>query len=80
MTSRRPDTSKVYTNDPYWRDMYDFTTFPQYFKQEGYTSVGLGITNNYYEYFSYKTRGGGRHRISICTSDVRSVYGFPSAV
>ena len=43
MTSRRPDTSKVYTNDPYWRDTYNFTTFQQYFKQKGYTSVGLSI-------------------------------------
>ena len=36
MTGRRPDTTKVYANSDYWRNTYDFTSMPQYFKENGY--------------------------------------------
>ncbi len=47
MTGRRPDTTQVYDNAPYWRDetraSRDIQTFPQYLKENaGYTSVGMG--------------------------------------
>ena len=42
MTGRRPDTSEVYNNIPYWRDNYNFTSLPQYFKENGYTTAGIG--------------------------------------
>ena len=45
MTGRRPDTTQVYSNNDYWRDNYDISTFPQYLKTEAnYTSVGLGMS------------------------------------
>ena len=43
LTGRRPDTTRVYDNQEYWRDVGgDFTTLPQYFKDKGYISIGLG--------------------------------------
>jgi iduronate 2-sulfatase len=43
LTSRRPDTTRVYDLKHHFRDMANnFTTLPEYFKRRGYASVGLG--------------------------------------
>ena len=43
LTSRRPDTTRVYDAGTYWRtEGGNFTTIPQYFKEHGYVSVGVG--------------------------------------
>ncbi|KAK2161173.1 hypothetical protein LSH36_120g04027 [Paralvinella palmiformis] len=44
MTSRRPDATKVYQNYVYWRywSVGNFTSIPQYFKENGYTTLGAG--------------------------------------
>ena len=43
MTGRRPDSTKVWENKGYFREMSgNFTTLPQYFKQNGYISQGMG--------------------------------------
>ena len=43
LTGRRPDTTHVYWFDVYWRKSAgNFTTIPQHFKNNGYTSIGMG--------------------------------------
>ena len=43
MTGRRPDTTHVYINQEYFREVGgNFTTIPQYFKENGYRSIGMG--------------------------------------
>jgi iduronate 2-sulfatase len=44
LTGRRPDTSRVWTIGPYFRDTTgkDWTSLPQFFKQNGYRSIGHG--------------------------------------
>ena len=43
MTSRRPDTTRVTSISPYWRNVGgNFTTIPQFFKDKGYWTVGGG--------------------------------------
>lgn len=43
LTGRRPDTTHVYTIGPYFRKVGgNFTTLPEYFKLNGYTTVGMG--------------------------------------
>ena len=43
LTGRRPDTTRVWDLDHFWRNMSgNFTTIPQYFKNHGYTSMGMG--------------------------------------
>ena len=44
LTGRRPDTNHVWmiSNDEYWRTFTNATTIPQYFKENGYISVGMG--------------------------------------
>ena len=43
LTGRRPDTTHVYDLQTYWRKSGgNFTTIPQYFKENGYTSIGMG--------------------------------------
>ncbi|KAK6175679.1 hypothetical protein SNE40_014081 [Patella caerulea] len=43
LTGRRPDTTLVYDLNTYWRTAGgDFTTIPQYFKENGYRTAGLG--------------------------------------
>ncbi|KAK2144284.1 hypothetical protein LSH36_771g00117 [Paralvinella palmiformis] len=43
LTSRRPDTTHVYDLKSYFRKVGgNFTTLPQYFKEHGYESVGMG--------------------------------------
>ncbi|KAL4231582.1 hypothetical protein ACF0H5_009163 [Mactra antiquata] len=43
LTGRRPDTTHVYQIGPYFRDVGgNFTTLPEYFKLNGYTTVGMG--------------------------------------
>lgn len=43
LTGRRPDTTHVYDLVTYWRKSGgNFTTIPEYFKQNGYHTVGMG--------------------------------------
>ncbi|KAH3769622.1 hypothetical protein DPMN_170895 [Dreissena polymorpha] len=43
LTSRRPDTTHVYDLDTYWRKKSgNFTTIPQYFKNHGRITAGMG--------------------------------------
>ena len=43
LTSRRPDTTRIYDIGPYWREEGgNFTTIPQFFKENGYITQGLG--------------------------------------
>ncbi len=43
LTGRRPDTTRTHDLWHYFRHMAgNFTTLPQYFKEHGYTTVGLG--------------------------------------
>ncbi len=43
-TGRRPDTNHVWkiAGDEYWRTTTNATTIPQYFKENGYVSAGIG--------------------------------------
>lgn len=44
LTGRRPDTNHVWrvSPDEYWRTVTNATTIPQYFKENGYISAGMG--------------------------------------
>ena len=43
LTGRRPDTTRVHDCTHYWREVGgNFTTIPQYYKQHGYRTAGLG--------------------------------------
>ncbi|EGD78111.1 iduronate-2-sulphatase [Salpingoeca rosetta] len=43
LTGRRPDTTKVWDLDTYWRQAGgNFTTLPEVFKESGYWTVGMG--------------------------------------
>ena len=43
LTGRRPDTTHVYDLKSYFRKVGgNFTTIPEYFKQNGYNSIGMG--------------------------------------
>ena len=44
LTGRRPDTNHVWriANDEYWRTFTNATTIPQYFRENGYISIGMG--------------------------------------
>uniref|UniRef100_A0A3B4D5J5 Iduronate 2-sulfatase n=1 Tax=Pygocentrus nattereri TaxID=42514 RepID=A0A3B4D5J5_PYGNA len=43
LTSRRPDTTKLYDFNSYWRvSAGNYTTLPQYFKANGYTTLSVG--------------------------------------
>lgn len=44
LTGRRPDTNHVWqiAKDEYWRMFTNATTIPQYFKENGYISIGMG--------------------------------------
>ncbi|XP_046381439.2 iduronate 2-sulfatase-like [Haliotis rufescens] len=43
LTGRRPDTTHVYNLQDYWRVVGgNFTTIPQYFKENGYRTIGSG--------------------------------------
>ena len=42
LTARRPDITRVYDNEVYFRDLNNYTTLPQYFKDNGYITAGYG--------------------------------------
>ena len=42
LTGRRPDTTRVYGDSYFRTEMGDFTTIPQFFKNNGYRSIGMG--------------------------------------
>ena len=43
LTGRRPDTTHVYNLHTYFRNVGgNFTTIPEYFKQNGYRTIGMG--------------------------------------
>ena len=54
LTSRRPDSLRLYDFDSYWRDTVgNFTTLPQIFKENGYFTHSIGkifhpgVSSNY---------------------------------
>ncbi|XP_039443397.1 iduronate 2-sulfatase [Culex pipiens pallens] len=54
LTGRRPDTTKLYDFYSYWREFAgNFTTIPQYFKENGYSTQSIGkifhpgVSSNY---------------------------------
>ena len=51
LTGRRPDSNRVWKIEP-WRDNTNATTIPQYFKENGYISLGAG------KIFHYGTASG----------------------
>lgn len=60
LTSRRPDTTRLYDFNSYWRNHAgNFSTLPQYFREQGYftKSVGKifhpGIASNHTDDFPY---------------------------
>ncbi|CAH1799999.1 unnamed protein product [Owenia fusiformis] len=54
LTGRRPDTTKVYNLKDHFRNVGgNFTTIPQYFKEHGYRSIGMG------KIFHHQTKDGG---------------------
>lgn len=43
LTSRRPDTTRLYDFNSYWRvHSGNYTTLPQYFKSQGYLTMSVG--------------------------------------
>jgi iduronate 2-sulfatase len=43
LTSRRPDATRVWDLYSYFRDVAgNYTTIPQYFRQQGYDTYGMG--------------------------------------
>ena len=42
LTGRRPETTRVYDLQTDFRDTGNFTTLPQFFKQNGYKAIGMG--------------------------------------
>ena len=45
LTGRRPDTTQVFDKQTFWRDVAaggNYTTIPQYFKENGYITAGMG--------------------------------------
>ncbi|KAG7278913.1 hypothetical protein CRUP_024922 [Coryphaenoides rupestris] len=60
LTSRRPDTTRLYDFYSYWRaSAGNYTTLPQYFKSQGYTTMSVGkvfhpgIASNYTDDYPY---------------------------
>ncbi|XP_056457040.1 iduronate 2-sulfatase [Gadus chalcogrammus] len=60
LTSRRPDTTRLYDFYSYWRVAAgNYTTLPQYFKSQGYTTMSVGkvfhpgIASNYTDDYPY---------------------------
>lgn len=53
LTGRRPTTTKVYHFEKYFRESMDnVTTIPQYFKENGYRTLGIGkVFHNSYEWY-----------------------------
>ncbi|EHH61295.1 hypothetical protein EGM_19277, partial [Macaca fascicularis] len=43
LTGRRPDTTRLYDFNSYWRvHAGNFSTIPQYFKENGYVTMSVG--------------------------------------
>ncbi|XP_075999570.1 iduronate 2-sulfatase [Genypterus blacodes] len=60
LTSRRPDTTRVYDFNSYWRvQAGNYTTLPQYFKSNGYFTMSVGkifhpgVASNYTDDYPY---------------------------
>ncbi|KAM9834385.1 iduronate 2-sulfatase [Syngnathus typhle] len=60
LTSRRPDTTRLYDFKSYWRvHAGNYTTLPQYFKSHGYVTMSVGkvfhpgISSNYTDDYPY---------------------------
>uniref|UniRef100_UPI003AAD873F iduronate 2-sulfatase n=1 Tax=Centroberyx gerrardi TaxID=166262 RepID=UPI003AAD873F len=60
LTSRRPDTTRLYDFNSYWRvHAGNYTTLPQYFKSRGYDTMSVGkifhpgIASNHTDDFPY---------------------------
>jgi iduronate 2-sulfatase len=69
LTSRRPDTTRVYTiTKEYWRHLAgDLVTLPQFFKERGYSSIGIGKIFHH---------GPGSNQVSVSTVRYRSCMAF----
>lgn len=68
LTSRRPDTLHLYDFYSYWRDSVgNFTTLPQYFKENGYYTQSIGkvfhpgISSNFSDDAKYSWNGRPYH-------------------
>lgn len=72
LTSRRPDRTKVFDLYSYWRNVSsNFTSIPQYFKEKGYYTVGMG------KIYHPGTASGGRTPCGsddMCHSWTNNVY------
>ncbi|KAK0149910.1 Iduronate 2-sulfatase [Merluccius polli] len=60
LTSRRPDTTRLYDFYSYWRvNAGNYTTLPQYFKSQGYNTMSVGkvfhpgIASNFTDDYPY---------------------------
>ncbi|XP_052026818.1 iduronate 2-sulfatase [Apodemus sylvaticus] len=60
LTSRRPDTTRLYDFNSYWRvHSGNFSTIPQYFKENGYVTMSVGkvfhpgISSNHSDDYPY---------------------------
>ncbi|XP_048512115.1 iduronate 2-sulfatase isoform X2 [Athalia rosae] len=54
LTSRRPDTLKLYDNYSYWRDTVgNIITLPQHLKNHGYRTMSVGKSSNGSDDFPY---------------------------
>ena len=86
LTGRRPDTTRVYDLDSYWRNVTgNFTTIPQYFKEHGYKSIGMGKIFHHGESsgtddpISWSTRYFYPHRTDWEKSKARSWKAVPDS-
>uniref|UniRef100_A0A3P8WNY8 Iduronate 2-sulfatase n=1 Tax=Cynoglossus semilaevis TaxID=244447 RepID=A0A3P8WNY8_CYNSE len=79
LTSRRPDTTRVYDFTSYWRDQSgNYTTLPQYFKSRGYFTMSVGkifhpgISSNFSDDYPYSWSIPAYHPASFIRSGVHS--------
>lgn len=68
LTSRRPDTTRLYDFNSYWRTHSgNYTTLPQYFKSRGYHTMSVGkvfhpgIASNHSDDFPYSWSAPAYH-------------------
>uniref|UniRef100_G1RST8 Iduronate 2-sulfatase n=1 Tax=Nomascus leucogenys TaxID=61853 RepID=G1RST8_NOMLE len=79
LTGRRPDTTRLYDFNSYWRvHAGNFSTIPQYFKENGYVTMSVGkvfhpgISSNHTDDSPYRP-DGELHANLLCPVDVLDV-------
>ncbi|XP_022902900.1 iduronate 2-sulfatase [Onthophagus taurus] len=79
LTSRRPDTLRLYDFYSYWRDSVgNFTTLPQHFKEHGYITHSIGkvfhpgISSNFTDDNPYSWSGKPFHPITEKYKDAKT--------